>query len=285
MKAVDRRLRTILGYAIGLVALVVVARMLGLRGGEIAAAITAIPLSSVLLAWALFALHMTLNALAFASLTNGLVDRAPTRALAYAWLASLPAKYVPGGVWHVVGRGLLMSRLGIGRAAVVVGGVLEQASSLAWCLLLAGCFALAPAIGLPVSAIGGAVVAASAAWLLPLLLQRLRPGTQRRYLRRTWLLHGLAMLPFAGAYLLLADPIYAWNFLAAIFAGTVVGVLAILVPGGLGVRESAAALFYGPVEPAELMGALLVGRLLLLLCDLLGAAVGQLAIRRPDRAR
>jgi hypothetical protein len=268
-----RRWATLLGYALAAAALLFVARHLQLDRGELAAAIEQIGPGKFLLSCALFVAHLSMNATAFVYLSRAMGISARASRLAGAWAGSLLAKYVPGSIWQVVGRGVLLSRDGVTARQSFIGGLIEQGMSLAICTTI-GILAL----GWNTEWRWAAALGALMIYATPLVF-RLWPfrGIQLRELVGAQLGYSLAMLPFALGYAILLMPADIARFAASLFIGVVAGFLAVFVPGGLGVRESIFALLstQGVSSGGDLLAGLLLARTAILLAECIVAAAGQ----------
>lgn len=184
-------------------------------------------------------------------------------------------KYVPGGVWHVVGRFALADSLSIRKRGVVVMTVFENA--------------LGVISGVIVAVLGLGVAASSRlgfpAWVAPVfaaaLLVALHPALFGRLMRLGLRLahaeEGLPELSFWRTVALVAYRVAGW-FLAgwglqlyaravcvepagglglyagAFAAGSVFGLLVLFVPGGIGVREAAITVLLTPALGAGAAG-------------------------------
>jgi hypothetical protein len=228
--------------------------------------------------------------------------RPPFRVAFAVWARSQVAKYLPGNVFHYVGRQLLARRAGLGQAAVAGAGVLELASVLA--AAAAGIALDAAAAGgrgaLPRAALAGAaaVVAAGAVVAGGWALRRLRvaddgAGRDRSHGPPRGAAGWLALLApaaalhaafLAGSGLLVAA-LARFGFgaegpgwLAAAGAyplAWAAGVLALGAPAGLGVRDAVLALELAPALGAETAAAVaLAFRLATVAGELLLAAAG-----------
>lgn len=220
------------------------------------------------------------------------------RALAWYFVGEL-GKYVPGGVWTVVGRSEQAARGGVDRPVAYAGVALSLAAA-----YLA---AIGVALVLVPLASGGGVPLAVVA-LLPAGLVVLHPRVlsgllrvARRLVRRpleldappwsasvalvaryvpAWLLVGLATWCVARAL----DPEAALAQVAlAAVVSWVVGLLAVPVPGGLGVREAVLVSLAG-LPLATGAATAVVARLIFILVDAGGAVAGAAALRHARRA-
>ena len=223
--------------------------------------------------------------------------RVPYRIALQAEMASMLAKYVPGGVWTPLARILWLRRAGgVAGTSVVLGSILLEAglSALSGVLVFVASLAAVEAVDAPL-----VPLLLFAAAVAVLLHPRVFVGLARRVFRRfgapepprlsyrvmlgllvyyalTWLLGGAAL------YLLLrslgADPgAAAVPYLAGAAAvGAIVAVLSVIAPSGIGVREASMYGLMIVVVPAgAALGATVLNRLAITLVEavLLGVAV------------
>jgi uncharacterized membrane protein YbhN (UPF0104 family) len=214
------------------------------------------------------------------------------------------AKYVPGGLWPILGRGELAVRAGTPRAASYASVGLSLAAvytcNAAMCVVL-----LAGRTGSQTTA-----VAAPVALLLGLAL--LHPAVLRRGVallewvaRRpidvpvpSWSSSVRLVVAYVPAWLLVGTA--TWAVARALAPGTawidvagaatlswLVGFLLVPVPGGVGVREAAFVVAADSLDPAIAAATALVVRLLFMAVDAVGAAIGSTtAVRtRPSGRR
>ncbi|HZR12607.1 MAG TPA: lysylphosphatidylglycerol synthase transmembrane domain-containing protein [Acidimicrobiia bacterium] len=213
-------------------------------------------------------------------------------------------KYVPGGIWPVVGRAELVRRGGIPRPASYASVALSLGA-----LYLAGM--LVAAVLLPLRFLhGGATAWLWVLVLLPVgiallhhrllgwlvaraerLLKRDLPVVVPRWsssLRLvleyvpSWLLIGTATWCIARAFTAHAS----WLTIApAAMISWVAGFVLVPVPGGIGVREAAFVALVGGGIPSGTRAAIAVtARLAFMLVDALGAGIGALWRAGPEPA-
>jgi len=211
-------------------------------------------------------------------------------------------KYLPGGIWPVVGRGELARRGGVARSTAYATTLLSLALMCVGAAI--ACGLLAPFLALNGGGIG-------LAWLLLLLIPlgvafahpkvsgpffralgrltkgkvNLAPPSFGRMLgllvtgTPTWLLVGAASCAITEA--LGYDQQPARIAFAAIVAW-IVGFLAVPVPAGAGIRELLFVALCGlDAGPAVAVAA--IARLMLMLTDGVGGVVGLVASRRAGR--
>jgi hypothetical protein len=203
------------------------------------------------------------------------------RAAAKIHIANLPARYIPGGIWHTVGRIVSLREMDVSQRDISIFVYLEN--SLAACLafviggsLLAGIRGIA-AWGkiAAISAVGGAVFLAASPLILSLRIIR---GDDRFPIRDfiiitavaalSWCVAATAFVIFVAAFPGLglgAGPIeIAGVYLFSWAAGFV----SIFAPQGLGVFEVVAAELMSPAGTFMSVAALFAGfRLVILTAD------------------
>ena len=266
------------GYALSIAALLFAFAYLRVNYQSLQKAALAIDAWRVAAAVALFGIHLLINSLSFAWMCQAFGLRVETRRLATAWAASLLAKYVPGGVWQVVGRGILMARFGVGAKATAWTGLAEQLASLATCIAI-GVGALSWALGAPFLGTVLLVLVLAILMLMAWWVRR-RLGVRGNRSVLAFLSGYLAaMLPYAAAYSLLLAPPDLIRFIASLFLGTVAGVLALPVPGGLGVRESVVALIDPGMDANLLLAGLGVARICILCAEVISTVIGYVVLR------
>lgn len=274
--------RSVAGYGLAAAAIISVARYVGLNGGDFVDAGRHVTWQAMVAAGLLFGLHLAINACAFSVLGRAFGMSLPARFLSLAWTATLLAKYVPGGVWQIAGRGILLGRHGVTMRTTIVSGVLEQLLSVGICGALAVVFYSLRFPGSWVWLVAAIVVVAAVGLVaLPSAVRRWCgvPLSRRRFLQATSL-YGLAMIPYGLGYVIVASPQEPLRFLGALFGGTVAGVLALPVPGGLGVREAVTSVLSSSVQPAPLLAALLACRMIILVVEVAMSAMSVGALRR-----
>ena len=208
-------------------------------------------------------------------------------------------KYVPGGIWPVVGRAELARRGGHPRSGAYASVALSLGA-----LYLAGM--LMVAVLLPLRFLGDGNSWLWVLVLLPIGLAMLhhRPlgwmvGRAERVMKRkltvqipqwssslglvlryvpSWLLIGTATWCVARAF----DPSVSWMTIApAAMLSWVVGFVLVPVPGGVGVRGSCVRRSGRGGVPAGVRATIaVVARLAFMLVDALGAVAGGIAVRR-----
>jgi uncharacterized membrane protein YbhN (UPF0104 family) len=215
----------------------------------------------------------------------------PARCLSWFFTGQL-GKYVPGGIWPVVGQAELAGRGGADRRSAY----LATASSMAFTLLAA--IAVAAACGLA-SPFDRRLTAALLGVGIVVVLASLAVPSLRAWLTRaaSTVTRGRAELPAAPVVALYTlrhvpvwvmfgvmyicvfvalggevDPGLAVDLLFASALSWIVGFVVIGVPGGIGVRESVfVALMTGPIGATLALSVAVASRLVTIAVDLLGA--------------
>jgi uncharacterized membrane protein YhdT len=192
-------------------------------------------------------------------------------------LRRLPAKYVPGGIWHTVGRGADIVALGMTRGAVAEVLLVEQALAFWWSGflgLLLGCFAF--------SEFRTAVFVILAAWgLLRVLglnfLRRrardLARASESIYIDLIYLSGWMVLASAFSVYASNAGPPCTDSSLriaASYLVSWMIGAAAFFSPQGLGVFEFSAAKLMCPPDASGSGLVWYIGsyRLLVLFADL-----------------
>jgi hypothetical protein len=216
------------------------------------------------------------------------------------WTGTMLSRYIPGNVWHIVGRVALAGSLGVSRTAVAASASVEQL------LTLLGALAVF-ALSLPFWR-GSAGPEQWLLLLIPLGLGLLHPrifgallaGAASRLGRPelAWNYSYGEIMRIFGAFALAnaASGAALWVTLAALMpveagqlafvlgaasAAWAAGYLSILTPSGLGVREAALTAMLAQVYPlpAAILGSL-VYRLALTCGELVAAAAALLYAQR-----
>lgn len=238
-------------------------------------------LGSAQVGW--LAVAVVLAAAAVATLVEGwrrclgLLGASPTRRDVSRWyLVGELGKYLPGGIWPILGRGELARRGGIAAAVAYQSVLLSLAAWMCAAVAPAALIGARPrvqeaAIGVIRRLSGGRV----SLEVLPFgALVRLVAS----YLP-TWLLIGGSAMAVSAALGGGADGRVA----AAATVAWVAGFLAVPVPAGAGVREAVFVATSGLAE-GQALAVAVTGRLVFIAVDVVGAA-GSAARRRPGRNR
>ncbi|MHB1137063.1 MAG: lysylphosphatidylglycerol synthase domain-containing protein [Coriobacteriia bacterium] len=211
-------------------------------------------------------------------------------------------KYLPGGVWPILGRYALASRFGVSAEHAVMSTVFENLLS-----VVAGTIVVLVAIGpaaadaMNVSPYLLVLVAAGIlACLHPVVFGRLSRVALRLlksdvrevslpvaamlrvvvHYALTWCLGGIAFAVFVGS-ITVGDPGTLSLYIGAFAAASIGGLLVLFAPGGIGVREAILAGLLAPSYPlAVAVAAGVAARLWSTAVELLASGVSALMTHR-----
>lgn len=204
-------------------------------------------------------------------------------------IANLPARYIPGGIWHTVGRIVAFKRLGIGRRDIAVFVFLENVLAVGVAFIVGGSL-VAWYHGMEGWGVVAAFAAAGGLTLLlasPFILShRLVKGDRRFELRDYLASIGVVALSWcvgAAAFVLYIDAFRELDLSTSpLETGAVylfswgVGFVSVFAPQGIGVFEVVAGELLSGAGSLKGTVALLVGfRLVIMVSDGLTWAVQQ----------
>lgn len=224
------------------------------------------------------------------------VSATRTRAVAWYFVGQL-GKYVPGGIWPVVGRGELAARGGAPRTRTYAAAMLSMGATYLGALVLVSGLLTIRAIR------DGALIEwLWLAGLIPFGFAAVHPAVAGRFLDTvarktgqepvpppTWTRSSLLVIAHVPSWLAIAgatwcvavslDPAARFpEILTATVLSWVVGFLAIPVPGGLGVREAVFTVAAGSLGGGVSAAVAVVARGLFMLVDAAGASVAALGL-------
>ena len=181
---------------------------------------------------------------------DGLPSPPTYRTLLDIHLRRLPARYLPGGIWHTVSRVADLRAQGVSRDQLGTLVVLENMAPLSVALVLGGLLALASGQRI---AVVGALIGAGCILivLLPTLLRRLFPQACRASASKEVVAYSLIVAfwsvagsAFAVYWLAFPTPLPEGGLaglLAAYFLSWAAGFVAVFAPQGIGVFEAVAS--------------------------------------------
>lgn len=246
--------RLLLGYGLAIAALAFTARSLNTGMAQLETLPRHTSMMAIAACALLMAAHTALNREGFVLLCNALDSGLPPVAIRRMWGRSLLAKYVPGGVWQLVGRGLQMRQLGSRNNSAISSGILEQALSLALCSVIAAfAYLLVSSHTMLATMLG--ILSIIALWFSPCLMPWVK---KRTTMRQAMLLYAVAMPFYLAAYACISPQLPLPDLCAYLFTGTLAGMVAFFVPGGIGVRESVISLLATDGNAVLLAGMVLV---------------------------
>lgn len=258
----------------------------------------------VVVAVVLAAVGMTAIALPWRRALNLLQADLPWGQLVARYYVGEIGKYLPGGVWPILGRGELAHRYGVRRPAAYGSVGLSLVTLYLGAMFVVGA-------GLPTLLAGGdGTGPIGVLLLLPIGLLCLHPkvlggamalverlGKRRLHLTiPSWrdsvtlvALYVPAWLAIGAATWAVARSLDPSAELVAVVAAAVlswvVGFVLVPVPGGVGVREAVFVAAAGSLDPGIAAATALAARLIFVGVDALGALLGLVALRRANRAR
>ncbi|QDA56854.1 hypothetical protein [Thermomonas aquatica] len=222
------------------------------------------------------------------------------RRLAVIHIGNLPARYIPGGIWHTVGRVTAFSDLGAGKRDIAVFVLLENVLAVSLAFVLGG-----PLVALyrgltdwgliaALAGIGGTLGLTSLPWLLNHHLARRRKKfPAREYLMCagtvaiSWCIGATAFVVFLTAFPDLDMRFSALETGATYLFAWGMGFIAFFAPQGIGVFEAVAGDMISGTGSIGNVAALLAGfRLIILLSDALVWGMyqlGRMAVQRRKR--
>lgn len=294
-----RRASTLFGAVLGLVAIAFVGRSLAADREVIADALGDASLGWLGLSLVLAVVGMTAIAVTWRQALRLLGADMPTGQVIVRYYVGEIGKYVPGGVWPILGRGELAVRWGAPRLAAYSSVLLSLLA-----LYLAA--ALIVVLGLPVLLSGddgtGPVIVVL---LLPLGLAALHPAVLERVRRLGERVAGRPIgLPapsWGASVALVARYLPAWVAIGgatwavaraldpgagvldvgvATVLSWLVGFVLVPVPGGVGVREAAFVAAAGSLDPGIAAAVAVGARAVFVTVDGAGALLGSAAVRR-----
>ncbi|MFP4555107.1 MAG: lysylphosphatidylglycerol synthase domain-containing protein [Actinomycetota bacterium] len=294
MTATRRRITGFIGIAIGLLGLVFVIIRLARDWDVVTDALAAARWPLVFLALVVVIAGMTIIGLNWHSmLRDAGGPSAPQRASLHQYFVGQLGKYVPGGVWPIVGRAEMAHRGGASRTAAYGSTLLSLGSTYLASLMTAATFMAI--VGLRG---GGSSWAVWLVLVVPIGLLLLHPQVVSRVVSlvsrvfgrtldlpiASWqrsvtivVLHLPAWLAISAATYLVSQALGGGASFDRIGVATCVawflGFVVIGLPGGLGVREAVFVALTTPMDPAIAAAVALVSRVVFVVVDLVGAGL------------
>jgi uncharacterized membrane protein YbhN (UPF0104 family) len=288
-----------LGLLIGGVAAAFVIRTLVRDWAAIKAALAHATPGWVVVAAVLAAVGMTAIALPWRRAINLFGADLPWGQLVARYYVGELGKYLPGGVWPILGRGELAHRFGVRRPAAYGSVGLSLFALYLGALFVVGA-------GLPALLAGeDGTGPIGVLLLLPVGLLCLHPavlGKAVALIGRVTKRHlDLPIPSWRGSVTLVGLYVPAWLAIgaatwavarsldpsaglvevgAAAVLSWVVGFVLVPVPGGVGVREAVFVAAAGSLDPGIAAATALAARLIFVAVDAVGALLGMLALRR-----
>ncbi len=192
----------------------------------------------------------------------------------------LPARYLPGGIWHTVARVADLSRLGASRAQLSILVLLENTVAIALASLLGGLFlALAGgAVWTSVAILAAGLLLLGCIWLLlqHRRLRQVRKFSGSSFLRLAaataafWLLAATAFYCYWSAFPVEGEGISSLHIYGVYLLAWAAGFVAVFAPQGIGVFEAVTGHFLQGTMSFAAAAVLAAGfRAVILAADLL----------------
>lgn len=219
------------------------------------------------------ALHLFMPVLAVVILRGAGADISWRQAFA-THVERLPARYVPGGVWHTVGRVMDYHEQGVESKHLTVFVVLENGLAAAFTLAVGGAILWASNVtgGLGALVPIGCLAGMAGLFALHYFTRTISTGTYLKALGVTavfWLIATAAFITYLGAFPLNGNVVTDTLVNAGVYLFSWgVGFLAVFAPQGIGVFEAVASDLIG--SPIGFMGfaALIAGfRVVVMVAD------------------
>jgi uncharacterized membrane protein YbhN (UPF0104 family) len=298
------RISTIVGAVIGLAGVVFVVRAIAKQWDTIRSSLSDARPVGLVVGVVCAAVAMGLMALPWRTALSLLGSRLPQRLTVRYYFAGEIGKYIPGGIWPIVGRGELARSGGVSMATAYASVALSLGA-----LYLAAMIFVIILLPFWVASSGNL----DFLWVLALLpvglaLLHPRPLTwmirrAERVLRRDiqlevppwsksvflvaryipcWVFVGTATWAIARAF----DPNVGWlQIVPAAVLSWIIGFVLVPIPGGLGVREAAFVGLAGGLSSGIAATVAIAARLSFMLVDGAGALLAGVALRRGSMRR
>lgn len=290
------RLASVGGILIGIAGIAFVVRTIVTKRTEVSEAFSHLNGFTLIASLLLGLSAMTLIGYLWTRMLVTKGHHAPPRSAMAWYFAGQLGKYVPGGIWPIVGRAELATRGGVPRSDAYAATGLSMvttylAAALAICIgsLLSWSYPIAGIVGLAALALGFMTFSNSTLRAKVLsLLNRVSPRASaltepRRLLVLTithlpaWILMSLSTSVTATAF---GADIGITHMLFITSASWLAGFVVVGVPGGIGVRESVFTALAGTaLNPGLAVSLALASRLVFIAVDLLGALVANIVAK------
>lgn len=290
------RLASVGGILIGIAGIAFVVRTIVTKRTEVSEAFSHLNGFTLIASLLLGLSAMTLIGYLWTRMLVTKGHHAPPRSAMAWYFAGQLGKYVPGGIWPIVGRAELATRGGVPRSDAYAATGLSMATTylaaaLAICIgsLLSWSYPIAGIVGLAALALGFMTFSNSTLRAKVLsLLNRVSPRASaltepRRLLVLTithlpaWILMSLSTSVTATAF---GADIGITHMLFITSASWLAGFVVVGVPGGIGVRESVFTALAGTaLNPGLAVSLALASRVVFIAVDLLGALAANIVAK------
>ncbi len=224
-------------------------------------------------------------------------ERLPYATAVRIWTISNLGRYLPGKIWSVAGLAVLAQRSGVAPWAAAGSAIIMQAVALGTGVAVVAATApgAASPLSLSLAALVAAAVVAVLVWPKTMRLASRALGRELRPLHAAAvtiaaLVTALSWVAYGVAFWLLARGLFGHTSLSLVSAigvfaaGYIIGLLALVAPGGVGVREIIFIGLLAPILGSGAAVALGVASRILLTITEAGAAAAGLLTRERKRA-
>jgi uncharacterized membrane protein YbhN (UPF0104 family) len=297
------RLVRVLGIAIAVLAIFLLVRTLVRQWSSISKSLSQANVGLLLLAFLVSAIGMWFLALLWRQCLKVFGDSRPIPTVSAWYFAGELGKYLPGGIWPVVGRGELARRGGVSRSVAYASTLISMGAMCIGGALTCGL--VAPIVAIQAGRVGAEMLLLI---LVPLGVAVVHPAVFSRLLalaaKVTRGRIDLTAPPWGRMLALVIVSVPAWvgigfssvltaaalglhqqpaRLIFAAVAAWIIGFLAVPVPAGAGIRELIFVAVCGLASaPATAVAALT--RVMLVLVDGLGGIAGLLILRSRNNA-
>lgn len=302
MRQLLARVSSVLGVGIGIAGIAFVVRTLVTKRDEVADAFAVIDATHLIGSWALGLMAMTSIGLLWVSMMSHKGHLVPARTAMSWYFTGQLGKYVPGGIWPIVGRAELATRHGVSRLDAYASTGLSLVTTYLAAVLTLAIGAAFTDNRWPITVL---VAMGSAVGYLVFsnqtlrsriisLLTRVSPNMQtltdpQRLAKLAvlhvpaWILMSLSTSVTASAF---GANIEILEMLFITSTSWFVGFVVIGVPGGIGVREAVFTSLASPLVGAPIAVSLaLMSRVVFIVVDLSGAAIATVVARATSSSK
>lgn len=302
MRQLLARVSSVLGVGIGIAGIAFVVKTLVTKRDEVADAFAVIDATHLIGSWALGLMAMTSIGLLWVSMMSHKGHLVPARTAMSWYFTGQLGKYVPGGIWPIVGRAELATRHGVSRLDAYASTGLSLVTTYLAAVLTLAIGAAFTDNRWPITVL---VAMGSAVGYLVFsnqtlrsriisLLTRVSPNMQtltdpQRLAKLAvlhvpaWILMSLSTSVTASAF---GANIGILEMLFITSTSWFVGFVVIGVPGGIGVREAVFTSLASPLVGAPIAVSLaLMSRVVFIVVDLSGAAIATVVARATSSSK
>lgn len=302
MRQLLARVSSVLGVGIGIAGIAFVVKTLVTKRDEVADAFAVIDATHLIGSWVLGLMAMTSIGLLWVSMMSHKGHLVPARTAMSWYFTGQLGKYVPGGIWPIVGRAELATRHGVSRLDAYASTGLSLVTTYLAAVLTLAIGAAFTDNRWPITVL---VAMGSAVGYLVFsnqtlrsriisLLTRVSPNMQtltdpQRLAKLAvlhvpaWILMSLSTSVTASAF---GANIGILEMLFITSTSWFVGFVVIGVPGGIGVREAVFTSLASPLVGAPIAVSLaLMSRVVFIVVDLSGAAIATVVARATSSSK